>query len=89
MQCAKHNVGHISISRIFIQMCTYMTTDVRNFNPFHTIMNQVSRHLHIVNVKNSLCLSFQKNGLKELYLLRIKFLTDFLHPPDITEEIST
>ena len=62
-----------------------MTTDVRNFNPFHTIMNQVSRPLHIVNVKNSLCLSFQKNGLKELYLLRIKFLTDFLHPPDITE----
>lgn len=24
MQCAKHNVGHISISCIFIQMCTYI-----------------------------------------------------------------
>ena len=32
MQCAKHNVGYVLISRIFIQMCTYMTTDVRNFN---------------------------------------------------------
>ena len=66
MQCAKHNVGHISISRIFIQMCTYMATNVRNFNSFHTIMYQVGSHLHIVNMENSFCLSFQKNSFKEL-----------------------
>ena len=35
MQCAKHNVGHISISCIFIQMCTYMASNIRNFNSFH------------------------------------------------------
>ena len=77
MQCAKHNVGYVLISRIFIQMCTYMTTDVRNFNPFHTIMNQVSRHLHIVNVKNSLCLSFQKNALKSCTSFASNFLRTF------------
>ena len=89
MQCAKHDVGHIFISCIFIQMRAYMTTDIRNFNSFHTIMNQVGSHLHIVNMKNSFCLSFQENGFKKLDFLCIKLLADFLYPPYITEEIST
>ena len=89
MQCAKHNVGHISISCIFIQMCTYMASNIRNFNSFHTIMYQVGSHLHIVNMENSFCLSFQKNGFKELDFLCIKLLANFFHPPYITEEIST
>ncbi len=54
MQCAKHNVGHIFISCIFIQMSSYMASNIRHFDPFHTIMYQVGRHLHIVNVENSL-----------------------------------
>lgn len=36
-----------------------------------------------------LCLSFQKNGFKELDFLCIKLLANFFHPPYITEEIST
>ncbi len=63
MQCAKHNVGHISISSFFVQMSPYMAANVRYFNSLHTIMYQVGRHLHIVNVKNSFCLSFRKERL--------------------------
>lgn len=88
MQCAKHNVGHISVSCIFIQMCTYMSTNIRNFNAFHTIMYQVGSHLHIVNMKNPFCLSFQQNSLKELYFLCVEFLTHLLHPPYITEKLA-
>ena len=65
MQCAKHNVGHISISCIFIQMCTYMASNIRNFNSFHTIMYQVGSHLHIVNMENSFCLSFSESSPPE------------------------
>ena len=89
MQCAKHNVGHISISCIFIQMCTYMASNIRNFNSFHTIMYQVGSHLHIVNMENSFCLSFQKSSSLKLDFLCIKLLANFFHPPYITEEIST
>ena len=52
-------------------------------------MYQVGSHLHIVNMENSFCLSFQKNSFKELDFLCIKLLANFFHPPYITEEIST
>ena len=54
MQCAKHNVGHIFISCFFVQMSSYMPTDIRNFNSLHTVMYQIGSHLHIINVKHSL-----------------------------------
>ena len=50
MQCAKHNVGHIFISCFFVQMSSYMPTDIRNFNSLHTVMYQIGSHLHIINV---------------------------------------
>ena len=84
MQCAKHNVGHIFISCIFIQMCAYMSTNIWNFDPFHTIMYQIGCHLHVINMENAFCLPFQKNGFKELHFLRVKLLANFLHPPYIT-----
>lgn len=89
MQCAKHNVGHIFISCFFVQMSSYMPTDIRNFNSLHTVMYQIGSHLHIINVKHSFRLTFQKNSLKNLDFFRIKFLSHFFYPPYITEEIST
>ena len=53
MQCAKHNVGHIFISCIFIQVCAYMSTNIWNFDPFHTIMYQIGCHLHVINMENA------------------------------------
>lgn len=89
MQCAKHNVGHIFISCFFVQMSSYMPTDIRNFNSLHTVMYQIGSHLHIINVKHSFRLSLQQHSFKNLDFFRIKFLSHFFYPPYITEEIST
>ena len=87
MQCAKHNVGHIFISCFFVQMSSYMPTDIRNFNSLHTVMYQIGSHLHIINVKHSFRLSLQQHSFKNLDFFRIKFLSHFFYPPYITEEI--
>ena len=73
MQCAKHNVGHIFISCFFVQMSSYMPTDIRNFYSLHTVMYQIGSHLHIINVKHSFRLSLQQHSFK----IWISFASNF------------
>ena len=64
-----------------------MTTYVGHFNAFDTIMYDFGRHIDIVHLEDALFVAFLQYVPEQQYFVGVETLANFLHPPDVPEEI--